>query len=126
MYINLDPDTLRTCMRLWRDSLSNAMPLAPEIHLHFIQERPTILRNYERTASAWLMAFRGAMPAPTDKDAFESMITDIETFQAWAKTELETMGALALQTAIDAELDELRASHPEVIARMAAYFRKKP
>src|SRR6185369_647888 len=101
MNINLDPDSLRACMQLWRESLSNAMPMAPEFQLHFIQERPTILRNFECTASAWLMAFRGAAPAPADQETFASLIADIEEFQAWTKTELETLDALALQTALE-------------------------
>ncbi len=126
MNINFDPDNLRACMRLWRDSLSNAMPMATEFQLHFIQERPTILRNFSQTASAWLMAFRGASPAPDDQEVFASLIADIEEFEAWTKAELGALDTLALQAALEVGMDELMSSHPDVVANLSRYFKKNP
>lgn len=126
MKLEIDPDNLRTCMQLWKDSLSHAIPMATEFQLHFIQERPAILQNYERSAGAWLIALRGAQPAPEDQVAFEALIADIEAFQAWAKAESGALDRLAIQTAIEAGLDELMASDPDTAARLAHYFRKRP
>ena len=74
MNLNIDPQNLQVCMKLWKEALTHTIPMATEFQIHFIQERPTILGNYERTASAWLMMLRPATPADGDKEAHAALI----------------------------------------------------
>lgn len=125
MNLNINTDHISTCMKLWRDSLSGAIPMAPEFQLHMMQERPTILLNYERTASAWLMVLHGAVCGAEDRPGFESLLAEIETFQAWVKAERSALKRLAMQVAMETGLDDLLASDPETASRLSGYFSKQ-
>ncbi len=107
MNIAISAENLQVCMRLWRESLDMSIPMAPEFRLHFIQDRPTILRNYQQASTAWLMLLRGAEPVLDDRDEFAQLIENIEAFQAWAKDEILAYEKLALQTALEAGIDDL-------------------
>lgn len=124
--IKFDPERLRTVMQLWRASLSHEMPMATEFQLHFMSERPQILRNYESAANAWLLAFRSAEAPASEQLALATLIADIEAFQAWVKQELEAIQTLAVQTAVEAGIDELLTHDPDLVARLTQQFRKKP
>ncbi len=126
MNISFDPEIIRVSMSLWRDSLSNAIPMATEFQLHFITERPHILRNFEASASAWLMLLRRAEPAPAEKEAHDLLIGDIEAFQRWVKGELQALRTMEVQAQVEAGLDELIGEHPELVQRLAGQLWKKP
>lgn len=125
MNLTIDPQNLRACMGLWKDALTKNMPMATEFHIHFIKERPTILGNYERTASAWLMVLRSAIPADGDKEAHAALIADIQAFAKWVQEELAEIEKLALQTAIEAGIDELELKEPDVLARFAKFLKPR-
>lgn len=124
--VKLDPEKLRTVMQLWRASLSHEMPMATEFQLHFMSERPVILRNYESAANAWLLAFRSAEAPESEQMALVTLIADIEAFQAWVKQELEALETLSVQTAVEAGLDELLTHDPDLVAKLTQRYRKKP
>ncbi len=126
MNISFDPEIIRVSMSLLRDSLSNAIPMATEFQLHFITERPHILRNFEASASAWLMLLRRAEPAPAEKEAHDLLIGDIEAFQRWVKGELQALRTMEVQAQVEAGLDELIGEHPELVQRLAGQLWKKP
>ncbi len=126
MNISFDPEIIRVSMSLWRDSLSNAIPMATEFQLHFITERPHILGNFEASASAWLMLLRRAEPAPAEKEAHDLLIGDIEAFQRWVKGELQALRTMEVQAQVEAGLDELIGEHPELVQRLAGQLWKKP
>ncbi len=124
MNLNIDPQNLQVCMKLWKEALTHTIPMATEFQIHFIQERPTILGNYERTASAWLMMLRPATPADGDKEAHAALIAEIEDFQRWVKDELAAVERLALQTALEDGMDELALKHPDILAGLAKYLKR--
>lgn len=124
MNLNIDPQNLQVCMKLWKEALTNTIPMATEFQIHFIQERPTILGNYERTASAWLMILRPATPADSDKDTHAALIAEIEEFQRWVKEEIAELNRLAIQTVLEDGMDELALKHPEVLARLTKYLKR--
>ncbi len=45
MNLNIDPQNLQVCMKLWKEALTHTIPMATEFQIHFTQERPTILGN---------------------------------------------------------------------------------
>lgn len=45
MRIDLDPERLRRCMRLWRESVDLQIPMKDEFKLHFMKQRPAILND---------------------------------------------------------------------------------
>lgn len=126
MKLDLDPESLRACMQLWRSTVDLAVPMQTEFALHFIQERPSILKNYERTAGAWLMLLRASTSSPEDKRAFEDLVAEIEAFQAWAKAELDALSVMAIQETIEAGIDELIATDPALAARLGRFLREHP
>lgn len=123
MNVSFDPSYIQSCMSLWRKSLSNAIPMATEFQLHFIQERPAILRRIENTASAWLMILEHGDPAETSNSELVSLIGEIKTFQSWAKSELVEVEKLELQAGIEAGLDELLLQDPSLAARLRQMFK---
>ena len=123
MNLSIDPQNLRACMKLWREALTNTIPMATEFHIHFIQERPTILGNYEKTASAWLMVLRPATPADCDKEAHAALIAEIEEFRRWIRDELAELERLAIQTALEDGMDELALKHPDVLSHLTKYLK---
>ena len=123
MNLSIDPQNLRACMKLWREALTNTIPMATEFHIHFIQERPTILGNYEKTASAWLMVLQPATPEDSDKDAYATLIAEIEEFQRWVKEELAELNRLAIQTVLEEGMDELALKHPDILSRLTKYLK---
>ncbi len=126
MNLTIDPQNLRACMGLWKDALTKNMPMATEFQIHFIKERPTILGNYEKTASAWLMVLRSAIPADGDKEAHAALIADIQDFAKWVQEELAEIEKLALQTAIEDGIDELARIDPDLLARFAKLLKPGP
>jgi hypothetical protein len=107
MRLDIDPSYLRTCMRLWRDSVDLKIPMADEFKVHFMQERGTILSGFEKTASAWLMALRRAVPDGDSQSDFEALISEIEAFEVWAKAELQTISDMAMVEDVKSSIEDL-------------------
>ncbi len=126
MNLQIDPQSIQVCMKLWKETLSNAIPMATEFQIHFIQERPTILKNHATAASAWLIFLRSATPDDSDRDAFSALVAEVEAFKKWAEEGLAELERLALQTALQDGMDELALKHPDVLANLTKYLNRKP
>lgn len=107
MKIDLDASFADTCIELWRNSVDLKMPMADEFKTHFMEQRGTILRNFEQTASAWLMLLGRAVPAAADKADFDAFVETIKAFRAWAKDEIAVLERMALQAGIEANIEEI-------------------
>jgi hypothetical protein len=107
MKLDLDPSYLRSCMRLWRDSIDLKLPMADVFKLHMMQQRETILTNFESTASAWLMALRRAVPDADSKTDFDNLISEIEAFEACAKAGLKEISDMAMHEAVQGGIEDL-------------------
>lgn len=123
MKLDIDPSYLLTCMRLWRESIDLKIPMKDEFKLHMMQQRETILTNFESTASAWLMVLRRAAPDPDSKADFNSLIHEIEAFEAWAKSELKAINDIAVSEAVQAGIEDL-LKDPEAAAAMRELAKK--
>jgi hypothetical protein len=116
MKLELDPAHLTTCMQLWRDSLDMKIPMKDEFKVHFMQQRPMILENHERTAAAWLMLLRPTIPE--DRTMFDDLILAIEEFQNWAAGELKALEKIEIEEAVHQGIDEILNGDPALAARM--------
>lgn len=123
MKLDIDPGYLRTCMHLWKESVDLKVPMKDEFKLHMMQQRESILTNFETTASAWLMAIRRAIPAPEDKADFDSLVSEVEAFEAWAKAELKSINDIAMSEAIQAGIEDLMKD-PKTAAAMRDLAKK--
>lgn len=92
--VAIDPGHLRSFMRMWKDSADLRIPMRDEFKVHFMGNRRGILENFEKTATAWLMAFRGADPDEEDRKAFGDLVAEIEAFRDWAKSETAALAEL--------------------------------
>lgn len=124
MNVSFDPAYIRSCMQLWRDTTSNQVPMATEFQLHFITERPSILRNFECTATAWLMILEKARVGDSDQADLDTLVAEIKEFEAWVKSEIRKLDDLALKTSIEAGVDEIVRTDPALAARLGEYFKK--
>jgi hypothetical protein len=106
MKLDLDPSYLRSCMSLWMKSVDLKIPMKDEFKLHMMQQRETILTGFESTASAWLMALRRAVPDADSQAEFESLITEIESFEAWTKAQLKTISDMAMHEAVQNGIED--------------------
>jgi hypothetical protein len=118
MKLDLDPAHLTTCMQLWRDSLDMKIPMRDELKVHFMQQRPTILKNHERTAAAWLMLLRPITPPVEDLPEYDALILAIEEFQNWAASELTTHQTMVIEEEVHQGIDQLLAKDPDLAARL--------
>lgn len=120
--LEFDGDHLRVMMRLWRDSLDLKIPVHDEFKIHFMQNRGTILKNYESTAGAWLLALRPCRAHIEDAAKLTQLISDVAAFKQWAHDELEAIERMAVQT----ELENITGTPEEMdlLRRLAQGIRK--
>lgn len=123
MKLDLDVVSLHVSLTRWRETLNQLVPSNENLHQTLLEQRPVILKNYERTAAAWLMALRTATPDPQSQEEFDALILDIEAFQNWASAELTarpTTTVSSLTPSVGSQgVDTLLASDPELAARIA-------
>ena len=113
-------------MRLWRDSVDLRIPMRDDFKLHFIERRVELLGGFEKTATAWLIALRRAVPDAGSKADFETLISEIENFSAWATLELKKLSDMATAEAIRSGIEDLLSdsSIPAVLREIAG--KRKP
>ncbi len=124
MRLDIDPDHLRICMRLWRDSIDLQIPMRDDFKLHFIERRGELLGGFEKTAAAWLMALRRAAPDADGKADFETLISEIENFSAWATLELKKLTDMAAVEAVRSSIEDL-LSDSSIPAALREIARKR-
>jgi hypothetical protein len=121
--LDLDTEAILASLTRWRELLDQLVPSNENLHQILLEQRPVILKNYERTAAAWLMVLRTATPYPENQEEFDALILDIETFQNLASAELAARSTTAVPsltpTAKPQGVDTLLASDPELAVRIA-------
>lgn len=128
MNVEFDPALIRTCMQLWRDALDLQMPMHDEFKLHFIEQRPIILKRYVETASAWQMMLNHMVGSAEEQEALAAVVADVKAFHSWAQSELSKIEEMAVQASIEATLDAALLD-PEVgpaIRELARRIRPMP
>jgi hypothetical protein len=115
LQLDIDLDYLSECLHRWREATILTLPMKDEFKQHMMEQRPAILKNHERTAAAWLMALRSAVPAADDAALFKDFMDELEDFQNWAAAELKELDTPA---ATGQGVGEIIANAPELAARL--------
>jgi antirestriction protein len=118
LQLDIDLDYLSECLHRWREATILTLPMKDEFKRHMIEQRPAILKNHERTAAAWLMALRSAVPAADDTEVFKGFMAALEDFQNWAAAELKELDTMTLPAATAQGVGEIIANAPELAARL--------
>jgi hypothetical protein len=118
LQLDIDLDYLSECLHRWREATILTLPMKDEFKRHMMEQRPAILKNHERTAAAWLMALRSAVPAADDADIFQEFMAALEDFQNWAAAERKEPDTMILRTATGQGVGEIIANAPELAARL--------
>ncbi len=119
MQLDIDLDHMSACLRRWREATDLNLPMKNELKLLMMEQRPAILKNHERIAAAWLMAFRSAVPAAEDAAVFKDFMDELEDFQNWAAAERKEPDTMILRTATGQGVGEIIANAPELAARLS-------
>ena len=94
MLINLNPDSLRMCMQMWRDALDMKIPVHDTLKVHMITRRREILGNYIGAATHWGMLLRECTADGQDQQDLETFRNEVAQFRAWAQDETEKLLSL--------------------------------
>jgi len=128
MRLDLNPEFIRTCMRLWRDTIDLRVPMRDEFKVHMMGERRTILANFENVSDGWKMLLGRATPDSPDEEAFRALVAEIEEFNAWAKGQLDELRGEVERESLRDSIHELLAD-PDIKRQfqdLAEAMRKKP
>lgn len=106
MKIDFDPNSILASIDLWRSATDMTIPVHDEFKLHFIQNRGSILKNFERTTKSWTMLLRGMTPLPESQQEFDRLLAAVEEFREWATSELKKLEALGLQESMANVIEE--------------------
>jgi len=107
MKIDFDPSHLAMVMQLWRDALDMKIPVHDNFKIHFLEERGSILKNYESAANAWSMALRGMKPSPEDDAELAALCARVQEFGDWAKEEQRKLLAMEVSESMQDRISEL-------------------
>lgn len=115
MQCTLDPEHLRSQMRLRRAATDMKLPMHARLKVHFMTHRAELLSNFSLTAGAWMILLHGC----TTREAaqLEALKADIVDFKAWADEELQALQRMGLQEAI-AGGDSHMPDDPQLVAAM--------
>ncbi|UBM12732.1 hypothetical protein [Cupriavidus metallidurans] len=94
MKVDFDHESLLMMMDMWKKSVDMAMPMKDEFKIHMMQNRQSILQNYERAAGAWLLAIGCMTPDDEGKAELDATRAKVKAFQDWAKASIADLDAL--------------------------------
>jgi hypothetical protein len=115
MQCTLDPDHLRSQMRLRRAATDIKLPMHARLKVHFMTHRAELLSNFSLTAGAWMILLHGCRTH--DVAELEALKADIVEFKAWAEEELQVLQRMGLQETI-AGGDSHMPDDPQLVVAM--------
>lgn len=118
MQLDLDPEHIRTQMRLRRAATDMKLPMDEKLKLHFITQRGPMLSNCSITAGSWMMLLHGCCAEGEQKAHLEALKREILEFKEWAEDGMQELQRLGLQEAVESD-----AVMPDD-ARLVASMRK--
>jgi hypothetical protein len=117
MQCTLDPEYLRSQMRLRRAATDMKLPMHERLKVHFITRRAELLSNFSLTAGAWMMLLHGCSAERGDLRELEALKAEIVEFKEWAEEGLQALQRMGLQEAI-ASGETHMPDDPELVAAM--------
>ena len=128
MHLTLNPDWLRTSMKLWREVVEGKIPTHDKLKVHLITQHADNLQNFVNVGKAWLTVLKSCTPASIDEDKadFEMLLDEIKLFVKRAESSLDEMQMLGTQEVLIDGVQEMLAD-PEIgpsIRKMLDSLRK--
>jgi hypothetical protein len=94
MKLELDPETLRDSMALWRDATDMKIPIHDDFKIHFMQNRSKLLDGFVRTATSWSMLLNACKQDTSEPESLELLKADVQAFKKWAEDALDEIRSL--------------------------------
>lgn len=85
MKIDLDPEFLRTSMKLWRDAVDMKMPIHDDFKIHFMQNRAKLLDGFVNTAASWSIFLSACKQEAPELETLAQLKADVQAFKKWAE-----------------------------------------
>ena len=103
MNLNLDPQWLHTSMRLWREVVEHKIPVHDNLKVHLMTRQADNLKNFIQIGQSWKIVLGSCEPTSAqDQLDFDTLITQVDEFVAWAKSSLKAIEDLgAHEVAVD-------------------------
>lgn len=95
MKLELDHESVRTMIQMWRKAVDLEIPLASDIRIHFLARRGQLLDGFVKLAGNWLMLLRHCKATGEDLVVLDAFETDVEEFKAWAESGISEIARLA-------------------------------
>ena len=95
MKLELDQESVRTMLQMWRKAVDLEIPLASDIRIHFLARRGQLLDGFVKLAGNWLMLLRHCKATGEDLVALDALETEVEEFKAWAEAGISELAKLA-------------------------------
>lgn len=95
MRLELDQESVRTMLQMWRKAVDLEIPLASDLRIHFLARRGQLLDGFVKLAGNWLMLLRHCKATGEDLVALDALETEIEEFKAWAEAGISELACLA-------------------------------
>lgn len=95
MKLDFDPEGLRVCMRLWRDTTDLKVPVHDNFKIHFIESRASLLEGFVKIGNAFTTILRACKAEGQDLVELDAIKADVDEFKKWAKDGLEELSSLA-------------------------------
>jgi len=95
MRLELDQESVRTMLQMWRKAADLEIPLASDLRIHFLARRGQLLDGFVKLAGNWLMLLRHCRATGEDLVALDALETEIEEFKAWAEAGISELARLA-------------------------------
>lgn len=104
---DLDPDSLRISIVMWRDSVDLKLPMLDEFKVHFMRQRRTSLSSFSVTAKACLMVLRHCKAGDGDPTALRKLLAEVTAFLDWADSAIQQPGQLGAQESVMDQVQDL-------------------
>lgn len=99
MKIDLDADSLKESMSLWRKATDMQIALAPGLRSHVLSKRRDFLVGFVKVADNWNMLLNSCKATDDDLTALAELKQDIEQFKNWAENGIRDLAQLATEEA---------------------------
>lgn len=95
MKVDLDADSIRESIAMWRDAVDLKINMKAEFRSHMMVRRADILGRFVQTGATWSLMLRSCKAEGDDALELAKLLEDVVDFKAWAEAELLALRDLA-------------------------------
>lgn len=95
MKVDLDPQSIRNSIKLWRDAVELKLPMSPEARSQLILMRAKVLDRCSQGAISWSALLSACTAEGEDAVQLQRLKEEVEDFRVWAHENLKMLAELA-------------------------------